>query len=240
MAFAEIIGADQALGQLEEASRYRQIATAKARRNPCIKAQADFYYLRAVREVRLGARLDGSMDDLDQAVLGTTGSTEALTRYRQLARQVGEQASAEQSGGPVIDIEATTKDGNSVQRALVGRVSDRPMLVRANFLSGEALGIRAPQQRASLKMEAQRVKRYTHRDGDWHVSAAHGDNVWMEMATIELDESLNRSFDPEQDYTVKDRVGQGKLLIGQEAIRASQLFEPDLQDILGLYLASAA
>ncbi len=223
---AHIESAEQAIERIENAAIVRDRTIFKANGDGQRISRAEFHYLSRIRNARKQVRYNAGINDLEQGVLGTTGSPKELEKFKALARQLGEQA-----GEPIVEVQEVRAGGEGVSRALVGEI-DGSLHTWANFLHISPRSIPYPRQVATLQLAASRLTLFSLEEGEWHINSSKETRV--RTAEISLDEVPNSKIDPERDYRVYDHREEGLVLIGEEAIRGSGLFEPDLKFILEL------
>lgn len=227
---AHIESVEQAMVRLEHAGERRERTIKKAQGDEGRVRRAGYHYLRTVRNARLQVRYNGALPRLERGILGTAGSPEEVKRYQELAKLVGKQANE-----PLVLVEGVSRDGSGrVQQALVGEV-DGPLQVHASFLGkGIPREIADPRQGATLVIPTTPMMRFYRDEEDWRIRGVEDNGTHLEVASIALDEADNASGDPDRDATVYEAGVEQGLLVGEEAIRGSQLFEPDLKAILAL------
>ena len=201
--------------------------------------RADIHHLMTAHNTRRQVRYNGSIERMDRAVLGTASPAKIL-KFRELAWNIGSKA-----GQPVVAIEA--KQDGKVEQALVGRL-DGSVHIGDTFSAGSSgrgvwpSKVRSGHQYAKLMADAEHGRRFTRDKGDWRVVAAEvePDDVSMvAVADIVLNEvnpfdDPEADMDPEHEAVFTDHVAEGAVFLGGEAIRGSELFEPDLKTIVSL------
>lgn len=228
---SHVESAGQAVARVKYSAERRERTVAKANGDPAKIRRADFHHLRTVRNTRRQVRYNGAIPRLERSILGTTGSPETLERFRQLAKEIGEKA-----GQPVVVVEAVEESGNQLRQALVGDLTGA-MHVRDSFSYGASVirsKVKSPRLSASVLAGTEPLIQVTRDEDHWKIKRAGqpGDAFHVQVAKIELNESGDTT-DPEEDFTVHD-MGESNVLLGEEAIRASELFEPDLKTVLFL------
>lgn len=225
---AHVESAGQAIARLNYSAERRERTFIKSGGNPDRTRRADFHHLRTVRNTRRQVRYNGAIPGFERGILGTTGSTETLEKFRALARDIGEKA-----GQPLLVVEDMRESG--VKRALVGELTGG-VHVRDGFSSGRGFmrsTVKSAQLSASVLAETEPLVSVSgDGDGGWYVRSVEvpADPRHVSVAEIELDEWASTG-DPEEDFEVT-YPAEGTVLLGQEAITGSELFEPDLKDIL--------
>lgn len=235
MAHIESVG--QAMWRLESAAERLERTVQRAGDDEDRVSRARFHHLRTSRNARLQVRFNGGLRGLERGILGAGGSPEDVERYRKLEKEVGEHADE-----PLVLVKSVSEDGDRLDQAVVGEVSG-PLQIRASFLGKGIPGdIREPRQQASLVIPtADTLLKFVRDEEDWHIKGVENGSH-LEVARIVLDEAANSTHDdegegefiadPEKDVLIYEDGAD--LLVGAEAVRASELFEPDLKTILNL------
>lgn len=184
----------------------------------------DKRYLEAIRQERRRICEDEHLDSVDRAVLGTLATEEALTRYRTLARFVGQQI-----GKPLIVV-SEVKEGR-VTRAGGGIIAGpmRGVVRDINFRHHGSREEDPPEYSATLVVPVnpiatyawyQRPRGYRETEHNVYVNRdTTGSNTpGGDLDIVHFRSSIynNRTSDPLQD--VESTVQTAQVLVGREAI----------------------
>lgn len=237
---SHVESAGQAVSRLKYSAVRHERTVGRAGDDADRVGRADIHHLMTVHNTRRQVRYNGAIDRMDRAVLGTSGSPETLARFRELAKDIGGRA-----GQPVVVVEARNDEG--VQQAVAGEL-DGSVHIRDQFSAGKSgrgvmrSYVGRPHQEASLQAGTEPLIRFTRNEDDWRIAAVVGREravTHVSVADIVLDEvdpfdDPEADMDPEHEFVFTDRVAEGAVFLGGEAIKGSELFEPDLKTIVSL------
>lgn len=227
--------AGQAVDRLKYSAVRRERTIRRAGDDEARVRRAEMHHLGTVRNTRRQVRYNGAISPMERSVLGTTGSPETLERIQELTKGIGEKA-----GQPLIVVEEREK--GEVQKALVGELTGS-VLVRSSFSSIYWSSVERPQQTASVLAQSEPLVLVAREWGEWQVKeVGTPEDAYVSLVEIELDEWAtdwgNDVGDPERDFTVH-YAPEDTVLLGEGAIRGSDLFEPDLKTVLAVAAAEA-
>lgn len=177
----------------------------------------DRHHLGEVRRLRRTVCVDKTLDPLDRAVLGLTGSAEQLERYRKLAAKIGAAA-----GQPVTKVDRNMRRGDRVW-AKGGIIAGELKIDSSSFDVNKEVGTASGH--AIFTVAVERMVNY-YGEGQPTI----GDPGRITVAHLINHEWENHTVDPDKDFY--DAVPLDSSLIGRKAIYESEHFRQGVSTLL--------
>lgn len=176
----------------------------------------DHRHLIEVRKLRRQAMFNPDLDELSKAVLGVTGSSELLNKYKKLYKDIEQVI-----GEPYLSIKLKNDELDS---STGGIIAGEPVIETYKYSAGseyyepDYVGFKL-----SVPTKLNISSRHWLRDKSYMGKISRAWNIKSEeVATVWSDESINLTSYPEEDYHELDHVRQGILLLGRAAIYQSE------------------
>ncbi len=176
----------------------------------------DTRHIQSVRKLRRKAIIDQSLEsDLERAVIGISGSSELLVKYKSLARRIGEVV-----GEPLIIIDGIRDQ--KIYASKGGIILGDAIINLSPYDENQKIGGSSAAMNIYVPLSAAVTVHHWESNRVFiGENSSIGREGYASVGQIINREWENRSFNPDNDYKENINREKGKVLIGREEIYAS-------------------